>query len=183
MTKLKAAFCDGLFSLASGEEAKLIMDECSIICGGSQEALSEVLQTKFFLDHTPFYWILISHHVSSGVPPLLEELLEVVQELTLAAQEDIMEGIRRQFNSDLYNAVRGRLTHMETPPISSVSFLGEKAGQVTIKARAGRLMQYSKHTQVMDITIPRFFDRLIVDGELSLRFFSLSKFHTNPSLL
>jgi hypothetical protein len=49
MTRLKAAFCDGLFSLASKEEAKLIMDESSRICGDSPEVMSEVVQTKFFL--------------------------------------------------------------------------------------------------------------------------------------
>ncbi|TEB28509.1 hypothetical protein FA13DRAFT_1735650 [Coprinellus micaceus] len=172
--RLKASFCDGLFSLASEEEAKLIMDESSRICVGSARVMSEVLQTKFFLDHTPFYWIIISHRTSTGIPPLLEQLLEAIQELTVDAQEDIMEGLRRQFNSDLYNLVKGRLTDMETLPISSISFLGEKAGQVTVKAQAAKLMEYGRHTQVMDFNIPRFFDRLIVDGELSFHFFSLS---------
>ncbi|TEB19041.1 hypothetical protein FA13DRAFT_490891 [Coprinellus micaceus] len=70
MTRLKAAFCDGLFSLASKEEAKLIMDESSRICGDSPEVMSEVVQTKFFVYHTPFYWVFISHHTSTGVPLL-----------------------------------------------------------------------------------------------------------------
>jgi hypothetical protein len=183
MMRLKAASCDGLFSLASEEEAKLIMDESSRICGGSAEVMSEVLQTKFFLDHTPFYWILISHHTSTDIPPLLEQLLKAIQELTVGAQEDIMGGLGRQFNSDLYNAVKGRLTHMETPTISSVSFLGENAGQVTIKAQAAKLVQRGRHTQVVDFNIPRFFDRLVVDGEISLHFFSLSQFNTHSLLL
>ena len=144
--------------------------------------MSEVLQTRFFVDHTPFYWIIIGHHTPTGVPPLLEQLLEASPELTVDAQEDIMDGLRRQYDSDIYDAVKGKLVHIQTRPISSTSFLGEKAGRVTVRAETAKLMNGSQHSQVISFSIPRFFDRIIVDGELWFHFFSLSKIRT-PSFL
>ena len=113
---------------------------------------------------------------------MLGQLLDASPELTVDAQEDIMEGLRRKYDSDLYDAVKGKLVHIRTLPISSTSFLGEKAGRVTVRAEAAKLMKNGQHSQVISFIIPRFFDRLIVDGELSFHFFSLSKIRT-PSFL
>ncbi|TEB28513.1 hypothetical protein FA13DRAFT_1735654 [Coprinellus micaceus] len=65
MKKLKAKFCNVIYAHADQGTIDNIVDESLKLCGGSQETLSTVLQTKFFVGHTPFYWAIRGFHGGS----------------------------------------------------------------------------------------------------------------------
>ncbi|TEB19039.1 hypothetical protein FA13DRAFT_1802642 [Coprinellus micaceus] len=82
MKKLKAKFCNAIYAHADQGTIDRIIDESLKLCGGSEETLSTVLQTKFFVGHTPFYWAIVNKDPNhTGVPLLLEKLFEAADDL------------------------------------------------------------------------------------------------------
>ncbi|TEB06395.1 hypothetical protein FA13DRAFT_1749941 [Coprinellus micaceus] len=93
MSRLRATFCDGIFSYADNDRATRIMDESLKICGGSTEALAQILKTEFFVNHSPFYWVIANRpDAKRGVPPLFAQMLS----------GEILEVLYRKYASNIY---------------------------------------------------------------------------------
>ncbi|TEB19048.1 hypothetical protein FA13DRAFT_1744775 [Coprinellus micaceus] len=166
--RLVTTLSEGIFYGIDEKKASEILQECLKICGGSNETLSQVLQDKFFRGHTPFYWAITNKNPQSHDPPLLKELILYGGALTKATQEDIMEAFRLEFDSVLYEAVKPNLTAVDTLNTCSPSFLqgDEFRPVVTASSHTGGIT-------TLCFDIPRFFDRLLVDGKLSFQFYAL----------
>ncbi|TEB28522.1 hypothetical protein FA13DRAFT_1735674, partial [Coprinellus micaceus] len=166
--RLIATLSEGIFYDIDSKKASEILQECLKICGGSNETLSQVLQDKFFGDHTPFYWAITNKDPQSHALPLLEELAFYGGALTKETQEDIVEAFRVKFDSVVYSTMKHRLMRVSTLDTCSPSFFqgGEHSPIVTASS------EYDGVTTVR-FEIPRFFDRLLADGELSLQFYAL----------
>ncbi|TEB28515.1 hypothetical protein FA13DRAFT_1735657 [Coprinellus micaceus] len=163
--RLVAALSEGIFYDIDEKKASEILQECLKICGGSNETLSQVLQDKFFGGHTPFYWAITNKNPQSHTLPLLKELIFYGGVLTKETQGDIVVAFRMYFDSVLYEAVKPALTAVDTlDPYSPSFFHGDEYRPiVTGNATTGIVRFY----------IPRLFDRLLVDGGLSLQFYAL----------
>ncbi|KAJ3504825.1 hypothetical protein NMY22_g17792 [Coprinellus aureogranulatus] len=166
MKRLKASLGDGIFAYASENAASRILGECLKICGGSSETLSEVLQIKFFLEHTPFHWILANRPFSKpGAPPLLVQLLSVCDQLDQSTQEDIMAIMSMKYDSGSYIAVKPKLPAVKTHESFNLSFF---QGEDDCPSVSSKLMGPSRTG--VSFQIPKFFDRLSIDGEVWLLF-------------
>lgn len=170
MKRLKVALCDGIFAYADDEIAARIVDECLKVCGGARETLSEALQTKFFVQHTPFYWIITNRpHTKPGAPPLLVRLISVCDELNQETQEEIVRVLYAKYESGMYLAVQPKLTGVPTHEAYNPSpFFRDVGDQPVVTATFPDSAAFSFH-------IPRFFDRLAVDEEVWFEFPHLGK--------
>ncbi|TEB19051.1 hypothetical protein FA13DRAFT_491353 [Coprinellus micaceus] len=174
MKKLMARFCDAIYTHAVQDMIDGIIDESLRLCGGSREILSTVLQTKFFLGHTPFYWAIVNkdpNHV--GIPLLLEKLFSVCGNTVDATTEEeiIMTLLQLEDpGDDLYQSIEPRLRtlrHLSTP-----SYFQGEGQQPTVKGiyHEGLLM---RATAVF--RIPLFFDRLALEKEVCLTFIAMGQ--------
>ncbi|KAF5338485.1 hypothetical protein D9611_013309 [Ephemerocybe angulata] len=90
LKEIAAIFFEGLFSVVDEATASLILNKSRSLCG-SEETLSQILQTKFFFEHTPFYWVIVNRGGSaSGIPPLLVHMLGICGKLSRGVQKDII---------------------------------------------------------------------------------------------
>lgn len=164
MKRLKAALCDGIFAYAEGQVATRILDDCLKVCGGSAETLSAVVQTKFFVEHTPFYWIITNRPPTKpGAPPLLVRLLSVCEELNQETQDDIIQVLYPRYESGVYAAVKPKLTGVPTHEAFQVSSFFQDPGDqpvITMKTDSIGSLELT-----LSLDIPKFFDRLSVEGE------------------
>lgn len=167
MKRLKASLCPGMFAYADEQLATQILDECLKICGGSAETLSAVIQTKFFVGHTLFYWLIIKRHSKSGTPPLFTELLSVCESLDIATQEEIADAFWKEYDSDLYVAVKDKLISVPTHEAYTTSeFFLDEGDQPAITSSGPR-------TGSVKFRIPKFFDRILVDEKITFVFLTL----------
>ena len=165
MKRLIAALSEGIFYDIDEKKASEILQECLKIYGGLSETLSQVLQDKFFGGHTPFYWAITNKDPQSHDPSLLKELVLHMGELTTETQGDIVEAFRMCFDSVLYDAVKHLLTGVDTLSTCSPSFFqGDEYCP---------LVTTDSDTMTVRFDIPRFFDKMLVDGQVSLRFYAL----------
>lgn len=169
MKRLRAAFCDGIFVYADEATATRIIEDSTKICGVSHDTLSQVLQTKFFAEHTPFYWAIISRRSNPGTPPLLTKLFETCAlPLTKEAQEDIMAAFYACYDSDLYLEIKNKLPDVPLHVTHSPSYFEREDERPILTA----ILEGDSSTRV-EFTIPRFFDRLVVDNEIVLEFLAI----------
>ncbi|TEB37191.1 hypothetical protein FA13DRAFT_1726285 [Coprinellus micaceus] len=170
MSRLRATFCDGIFSYADNDRATRIMDESLKICGGSTEALAQILKTEFFVNHSPFYWVIANRpDAKRGVPPLFAQMLSVCTALDLATQGEILEVLYRKYASNIYAAAFSRLGRVPTHQAWNTSFFRDVDDQPMIHSQP----PYSKERCTLSFTIPRFFDRLSVDNEVWFEFLAM----------
>ncbi|TEB19053.1 hypothetical protein FA13DRAFT_1802650 [Coprinellus micaceus] len=120
--RLIGTLSEGIFYDIDKKKVSDILQECSKICGGSNETLSQVLQGSFFGGHTPFYWAITNKNHRSHELPLLKVLAFYVGALT-KDQKDILEAFHVEFDSVLYNAIKPWLTGVDTLTTCSLSFL------------------------------------------------------------
>ncbi|KAF6763329.1 hypothetical protein DFP72DRAFT_529419 [Ephemerocybe angulata] len=100
MKQIAAIFFHGLFSVADEATASIILNKSRSLCG-SEETLSQLLQTRFFFEHTPFYWVIVNRGRSdSGIPPLLVHMLRICAKLSREVQKDIIRACRQILPSD-----------------------------------------------------------------------------------
>ncbi|TEB28517.1 hypothetical protein FA13DRAFT_1735660, partial [Coprinellus micaceus] len=170
MKKLTATFCDAMFSYPDQATIDKVVEESLRLCGGSEDILSAVLQTKFFAGHTPFYWAIVNKDPKqAGVPPLLERLLSICSNtVDETAQADMMWGLLGLKDSDdsLYQQIK---TYLGTSsPVSIASFFRDKAQQPTARAVGG-----GGFGCVVNFCIPLLFDRLVLDKEVCLTFIAM----------
>ncbi|KAJ3504828.1 hypothetical protein NMY22_g17791 [Coprinellus aureogranulatus] len=173
MKRLVAALSTGIFSYADEKAVNGIMDECSKICGGSQETLAQVLQTKFFAKHTPIYWAIVNRHSRQGVPPLLTKLLETCSPLSEETQNDVIDAFYREYHSDIYCAVKEYLTRVPTHHAFSTSlFFDMRKDRPTVTAHS---LSADVNKAEIEFRLPRFLNRLLVDKQISLEFLVLER--------
>ncbi|TEB19042.1 hypothetical protein FA13DRAFT_1744757 [Coprinellus micaceus] len=166
--RLVSVLSEGIFDDIDEKKASGILQECLKICRGSSETLSQVLQDKFFGDHTPLYWAITNKNPQSHDPPLLKTLISHGGKLTKATQQDIVAAFRMYFDSVLYEAVKPTLTMVDTLNTCSPSFFqGDEYCPIVTAS------SHTKGRSTVNFEIPRFFGRLLVDAELSLRFYAL----------
>ncbi|KAF5338458.1 hypothetical protein D9611_013312 [Ephemerocybe angulata] len=158
--KLTAIFCDGLFSVADEATASLIISKSIDLCR-SERALSQLLQIKFISEHTPFYWVIVSSGDGSsycGIPPLLEQMLQICGDLDTESQEDIKEAFLTQSNDAIFQYIKSKLPNV----VGTItqSFFGAEGEQPTIKPTH---LSASDEFFSVSFDIPRLFDRIVVD--------------------
>jgi hypothetical protein len=108
--KLVVTFCDGIFSYADERTASQIIDESLKLCGGNKDVLAQVVQTKFFAGHTPFYWLLVNRHSKPKTPPFLEKLFQLCKDVASETLEDMTKGLPHRLDDDLYKIVKRYVT-------------------------------------------------------------------------
>ncbi|KAF6763342.1 hypothetical protein DFP72DRAFT_841445 [Ephemerocybe angulata] len=120
--KIAAIFFDGLFSAADEATALLILNKSRSLCG-SEQTLSQLLQTKFFFEHTPFYWVIVNRGGrNSGIPPLLVHMLGICANLSADAQKDIVDACHRILPNDvIFQYIEFRLPALLGPILESLS--------------------------------------------------------------
>ncbi|TEB28508.1 hypothetical protein FA13DRAFT_1735649 [Coprinellus micaceus] len=198
MKRLGASLCRGIFSYADADAAEKIVAECLKICGGSEETLAALLQSKIVFGSTPFRWVIANrpaHEPTNPklkadpnlnleleedrdtVPPLFLRLLMVCDQAQKAlekeAQEEIMEILGLYYHSDVYAAVKHRLTlvpthHLDNP---ETFFQGRGDGIVAAAEQSRDLQSSTK----INFRIPKFFDRLLVDKQVWFEFLALGR--------
>lgn len=170
MKRLMATFCDGIFSYADEEKAGQIINESLKICNGDTDALAEVVQTKFFAGHTPFYWLLVNRHSKPKAPPLLEGLFRLCKHVTPATLEDMTEGLPCRLPDDLPKIVKRFLTPFCLSSITSF-YRDDRQPTASVSPSPGSSVCDAK----LEFSIPLFFDRLLVDQEVSFKFTDMGK--------
>lgn len=165
MKRLKAALCPGIFSHANEQAATHILEDLLKICGGSTETLSGVLQTGFFAGHTPFHWLIAKRHSTPGTPPLFRRLLSVCESLSDEAQKEIADTFYKEYDSDLYMTVKPMLGAYATNDAYSTSEFF-----ASIEDRP--VVTHSGTNGTPEFRIPKFFDRVMVDEDVSIMFLS-----------
>lgn len=169
LNSLTGVLCDGMFSYADEEKATQIITECLKLCDGSKDTLSQVLQTKYVSNHSPFFWVIANLPISKQtesprtVPPLLTKFLEICSDLLDDTQNDIVQGLFITSDDALYQLVRPTLPTFATP-IPKSFFQGE-GDQPEYKVSSGTGSSFE-----LDFKIPRFYDRIIIDKEISYHF-------------
>jgi hypothetical protein len=169
MKRLVATFCDGVFSYADEDKAGQIIDESLKICGCDTNILAQVVQTKFFAGHTPFYWLLVNRHSKPKAPPLLEKLFRLCKHVAPTTLEDMTDGLPHRLDDDLYKIVKRFLTPFCLSSITS--FFRDEDQQPAAKAAPNN----SNCGGQLKLSIPLFFDRLLVDKEISFKFVAMGK--------
>ncbi|KAF5338479.1 hypothetical protein D9611_013305 [Ephemerocybe angulata] len=160
MKKLAAVFCDGLFSVADEATASLIISKSLSLCD-SESVLCQLIQTKFFSGHTPFYWAIVNSGESgSGMPPLLVQMLDMCEELNEQTQIDMAWAFCVQSNDEIFQNVKGKLPAVVGAP--ATSFFEDEEKQPIIK-----LTQSNASGLSVSFDIPKFFDRIVVDKGVS----------------
>ena len=175
MKKLTAAFCDAIFSCPDQATVDKVIDNSLRLCGGSEGTLSTVLQTKFFVGHTPFYWAIMNKDLKcAGIPLLLQKLLSIcgntVDQMT---QADMIYGLLRikETEDSLYQLIRPYLGTDDTRSLTS--FFRNKEPQPTARATSGGDCSCN-----VKVCIPLLFDRLALDKEVCLTFIAMGEIHS-----
>ncbi|KAJ2919947.1 hypothetical protein MD484_g479, partial [Candolleomyces efflorescens] len=166
---LTATLCDGLFSYADTDTATRIINQSLTHCGGSRAILSQVIQTQFIAGHTPFYWVVANAPKAekSGpqytIPPLLDQFLELCEDdLLKETKRDLMDGLLVASNDALYRLIRSKLTFLGGPTASS--FFQDESDQPVYKVSPSSDRSFYFE---LAFNIPRFYDRILIDGEIS----------------
>lgn len=173
--QLTAIFCDGLFSYTDEATATSIIEKSLQLCDGSRDTLSELVQTKFFAKHSPFFLTIANRKADGGlnplisrkaVPPLLTELFELCGELKEETQEEIMQALYTDSESDLFEALKSHLPlfHRQSPH----SFFDGDEGKPSLRATT-----HGPDSFTISISIPRFYDRMLIDKEVSFQFLAI----------
>lgn len=171
MKRLKATLCGGIFAYADEPTAVRIIEDSAKICGASPDTLSQILQTKFFSGHTPFYWAIINRHSNPGTPPLLTKLFGACSlPLTRESQEDVLAAFYACYDSDLYLDIKDKIPDMPTHIPYNSSFFEGKANSPVLIAT----LEHDDFRTRVTLKIPRFFDRLVVDELIILEFLAIS---------
>ncbi|KAJ3504012.1 hypothetical protein NMY22_g18059 [Coprinellus aureogranulatus] len=173
LKRLEAALSGGIFTYVDGGASVKILNECLKICGGSDETLSELLQTKFLIDHTAFYWAIVNRpHSKRGVPPFLVQLLSACEELNQETQEDIFDAFHRNYESDLYIAVRQELAGIVTHNPYNTSFFqsADDRPRVAMEPRVRINLSHTYDPEAIRFSfhIPKFFNRMLVEEQIVL---------------
>ncbi|TEB28523.1 hypothetical protein FA13DRAFT_1775962 [Coprinellus micaceus] len=172
MKKLMARFCDAIYAHTDQDTIDGIIEESLRLCGGSREILSTVLQAKFFLGHTPFYWAIVNKdpkHV--GIPLLLGKLFSVCgSTVDATTEEEIVLALLllEDPGDDLYQSIEphlGTLRHLSTP-----SYFQGEGQQPTVKGTSQGGLQMQGSTE---FCIPNFFDRLMLEKEVCFTFIAM----------
>jgi hypothetical protein len=173
MKKLKAKFCNAIYAHADQGTIDNIVDESLKLCGGSQETLSTVLQTKFFVGHTPFYWAIVNKDPNhTGVPLLLEKLFGVCGNVVdKKTEKDLVLALLalEEAADDLYRSIEPRLRTFRQPSTPSYFQCGQ---QPTVK---GTSREGSRMRGTAEFCIPFFFDRLTLEQEVCLTFIAMGE--------
>ncbi|KAF5338457.1 hypothetical protein D9611_013314 [Ephemerocybe angulata] len=165
MKQITAIFCDGLFSVADEATASLIFNNSRTLCG-SEESLSQLLQTKFVFEHTPFYWVIVNSGGSdSGIPPLLVHMLGICANLSKEAQKDIVDACLILSDDGIFQYIKSKLPALLLGPIPK-SFFALEESQPTFKATHSE----TDDSFAVRFDIPKFFDRLAIDHCISHQF-------------
>jgi hypothetical protein len=172
MKKLMARFCDAIYAHTDQDTIDGIIEESLRLCGGSREILSTVLQAKFFLGHTPFYWAIVNKdpkHV--GIPLLLGKLFSVCGNTVDATTEIVLALLLLEDpGDDLYQSIEPRLGTLRHPSTPSY-FQGERQ-QPTVKGTSQGGLQTQGSAE---FCIPNFFDRLMLEKEVCFTFIAMGE--------
>ncbi|KAF6748947.1 hypothetical protein DFP72DRAFT_551903 [Ephemerocybe angulata] len=174
--RMKAALCPGLYEPKgiSREESRNVLANCLALCDGNRDILSAVLQEKFIAQHSPFYWAANGAEVgnyrrSQDRYPLLFKLFEALTgELSADTQEDILQALYRTERDALYGDIQAMLTSI-SPPYSDISSIPNSTIAISVHNPSKPYTQYR-----IDFRITKFFDRLLVDSEITFRSFLAS---------
>ena len=169
MKKLVVTFCDGIFSYADEHMAGQIIDQSLKLCGGDKDVLTQVVQAKFFAGHTPFYWLIVNRHSKPKTPPLLEKLFQLRKGVASETLEDMTKGLPNRLDDDLYKIVKQYVTPF-CPP-STPSFFHDANQKPAAKVKPDS----SNCDGQLEFSVPLFFDRVLVDGEVSFKFVAMGK--------
>ncbi|KAJ2919946.1 hypothetical protein MD484_g478, partial [Candolleomyces efflorescens] len=176
LNALTGILCDGMFSYADEEKATQIIAECRKVCDGIKDAeLSQVLQTKYVSNHTPFFWVIANLPQSERskpqrtIPPLLTELLKICGDLLDETQNDIVQGLFVNSDDPLYQLIRPRLPSFATPPPKRFFQAESDQTEYSVSIPTAPQQSYFELT----FSIPRFYDRIIIDKEVSYHFVAI----------
>jgi hypothetical protein len=180
LNTLTGILCDGMFSYADEEKATQIITECrKLLCDETKGAeLSQILQTKYVSNHTPFFWVIVNLPQSERnksqriVPPLLAELLELCGDLLEETQNDIVQGLFVNSNDPFYQLIRPKLPSFAAP--SPKTFFQAEADQAEYSVSIPTGPQQLSFE--LTFNIPRFYDRIIIDKEISYHFVAIGMF-------
>lgn len=168
------ALCDGIFAYAFKETATKVHEKCLKLCGGSQELLSKIVQTRFLNDHSPLYMILANRLLGDDpqpadravplrqtVPPLFNMLIQC-SDLEATTQDDLLEVILRESAHQLYSALQAHLPKFSRP--TPLSVFEDKTSFSSLG------------NNFFSFTIPKMGDRLMLREEISFQFVAQSMY-------
>ena len=175
MKRLMAKFCDVIYAHVDQDAIDRSIDESMRICGVPQETLAAVIQTKFFVGHTPFYWAIVNKDPKhTGVPPLLEKLFGVCSNAVDATTEDdVMLALMLSADpgDDLYRLIGPRLRTLRR--FLAPSYFQGEGQQPTVRGTSRG--EGWKREATAEFSIPLFFDRLTLEKSLSLTFIAIGE--------
>ncbi|TEB28463.1 hypothetical protein FA13DRAFT_792915 [Coprinellus micaceus] len=127
--KFISLFCAVVYCWEDENAASKLIADCLEVCGGSQQLLSKVLQTRFIDDRTPLRWIIcnIGQHQVKELPPLPKALLDHCgPSLSEEAVEDIQKACCDRNDNTMLRAafvhplLRDDLLHGFEQPVADV---------------------------------------------------------------
>lgn len=160
---MTAALCPGIYEPVDSKNAQHIIDSCRILCDGCPSLLATVLQSRFIADHSPFYWALTGIEAVSkanAVPPFLSQLIGACGDLSVDIQQEIVGALLTIDNDRLYQLLQPSLPHVSGNGAAVEASFTYSAATVTAMTHHGKAK--------ISFSIPQFFDRLLVDGEIVL---------------
>jgi len=182
---LTSILCDGMFSFADQTTADRIVGDCLDAVNGFKEILCEIVETKFVENRTPFFWIITNLPESERkkpreertVPPLLATLIGFFDEgLKGIVQDDVVEGLLVHSDDNLFQILLPHVPEI-APPENPSFHLRDVEGPTHDFAAADRVHEESF---TMNFKIPRFYDRIVLNGEVTIRFIAMGEHHSLP---
>ncbi|KAF6763400.1 hypothetical protein DFP72DRAFT_1060558 [Ephemerocybe angulata] len=143
-------FCEAIYSDDDAEVASALVRDCLILCGGSSELFSNILQDKWLDDNTPLHWVVTNTRKTSHshLPALLKALLDSCSPpLSELAKSSIEDGCRQEDNNPLFQTIEMHLLLRNNPPNDSAVF--EDIVQIATKSK-------------VFFAIPMFSDRILM---------------------